>query len=249
MPVLTTDALVLRRADYVDYDRMVTLLTPEHGRLDAVARGCRRPRSPLVNAVEPFISGEFQLFRKGERYSIEQCQVREGFYDLRTDYDRLVHGAYWLRLLDAGVPRDVPAPDIFMLALKALAHLNYAADLPPTMLTLAFEAHFMALSGYPPRVDACVLCSRPLKGEARFDARLGGAVCLSCPSHAPRISLGARRILYKLPRTHFENAPKLVDSPDWPEAARLFRQYTQQRMQIPEKFLPPLVSARKAAGI
>ena len=223
MPVLTTDALVLRRADYADYDRMVTLLTPEHGRLDAVARGCRRPRSPLVNAVEPFISGEFQLFRKGERYSIEQCQVREGFYDLRTDYDRLVHGAYWLRLLDAGVPRDVPAPDIFMLALKALAHLNYAADLPPTMLTLVFEAHFMA--------------------------RLGGAVCLSCPSHAPRISLGARRILYKLPRTHFENAPKLVDSPDWPEAARLFRQYTQQRMQIPEKFLPPLVSARKAAGI
>ena len=70
MPVLTTDALVLRRADYADYDRMVTLLTPEHGRLDAVARGCRRPRSPLVNAVEPFISGEFQLFRKGERYSI-----------------------------------------------------------------------------------------------------------------------------------------------------------------------------------
>ena len=63
------------------------------------------------------------------------------------------------------------------------------------------------------------------------------------------ISLGARRILYKLPRTRFENAPKLVESPDWPEAARLFRQYTQQRMQIPEKFLPPLVSAQEAAGI
>ena len=40
MPLLTTAALVLRRADYGDYDRMVTLLTPGHGRLDAVARGC-----------------------------------------------------------------------------------------------------------------------------------------------------------------------------------------------------------------
>ena len=249
MPVLITDALVLRRADYADYDRMVTLLTPEHGRLDAVARGCRRSKSPLVNATEPVISGEVKLVRRGERYYSEQCQVREGFYELRTDYERLVHGAYWLRLLDAGVPRDVPAREIFLLALKALAHLNYAAELPAAMLTLAFEAHFMALSGYPPRVDACVICSRPIAGEARFDARLGGAVCLSCPSHAPRISLGARRILYKLPRTRFENAPKLVESPDWPEAARLFRQYTQQRMQIPEKFLPPLVSAREAAGI
>ena len=249
MPLLTTAALVLRRADYGDYDRMVTLLTPGHGRLDAVARGCRRPKSPLTNAAEPFISGEFQLFQKGERYAIEQCQVREGFFELRTDYERLTHGAYWLRLLDAGVPRDVPAEEIFLLALKALAHLNYAPELPAAMLTFAFEAHFMALSGYPPRVDSCVLCGRPIAGEARFDARLGGAVCPSCPSHAPRISLGARRILYKLPRTRFENAPKLVESPDWPEAARLFRKYTQQRMQIPEKFLPPLVSAQAAAGI
>ena len=55
MPLLTTAALVLRRADYGDYDRMVTLLTPAHGRLDAVARGCRRPKSPLTNAAEPFI--------------------------------------------------------------------------------------------------------------------------------------------------------------------------------------------------
>ena len=249
MPMLITDALVLRRADYADYDRMVTLLTPEHGRLDAVARGCRRPKSPLTNAAEPFISGEFQLYRRGERYAVEQCQVREGFYALRTDYDRLVHGAYWLRLLDAGVPRDVPAREIFLLSLKALAHLNYAPELPAAMLTLAFEAHFMALSGYPPRVDSCVLCSRTIAGQARFDARLGGAVCPDCPSHAPYISLAARRILYKLPRTRFENAPKLVESPAWPEAARLFRQYTQQRMQIPEKFLPPLVSARAAAGI
>lgn len=249
MPVLITDALVLRRADYADYDRMVTLLTPEHGRLDAVARGCRRSKSPLVNATEPFISGEFQLFRRGERYSIEQCQVREGFYELRTDYERLVHGAYWLRLLDAGVPRDVPAREIFLLALKALAHLNYAAELPAAMLTLAFEAHFMALSGLSAARGRLRNLLAPHCRRGPLRRRLGGAVCLSCPSHAPRISLGARRILYKLPRTRFENAPKLVESPDWPEAARLFRQYTQQRMQIPEKFLPPLVSARKAAGI
>lgn len=249
MPALITDALVLRRADYADYDRMVTLLTPDHGLLDAVARGCRRAKSPLINATEPFISGEFQLFRRGDRYSIEQCQVREGFYALREDYDRLVHGAYWLKLLDAGVPRDVPAQEVFMLALRALAHLNYAVDLPAAMLTFAFEAHFMALSGLSPRVEACVLCGRAIDGPARFDARQGGAVCSSCASGAARISEGARRILFELPRTRFENAPKLVLTPDWPEAARLMRRYTQHRMQIPEKFLPPLVSSWEAKGI
>ena len=71
MPVLTIPGLVLRRADYSDYDRMVTLFSPEMGRVDAIARGCRRPKSPLVNAVEPFTSGEFQLYQHRERFSLE----------------------------------------------------------------------------------------------------------------------------------------------------------------------------------
>ena len=106
--MLSTPALVLRRSDYSDYDRMVTLFSPRHGRIDAIARGCRRPKSPLLNACEPFTSGEFQLYQKGERFSIEQCQITESFYELRTDYDRLQHGVYWLKLLDACVMVDVP---------------------------------------------------------------------------------------------------------------------------------------------
>ena len=73
MAGLITDALVLRHSDYGDYDRMVTLFSPEYGRIDAIARGCRRPKSPLVNAVEPFTSGEFQLYCRRDRYSIDQC--------------------------------------------------------------------------------------------------------------------------------------------------------------------------------
>ena len=79
MAGLITDALVLRHSDYGDYDRMVTLFSPEYGRIDAIARGCRRPKSPLVNAVEPFTSGEFQLYYRRDRYSIDQCQIKESF--------------------------------------------------------------------------------------------------------------------------------------------------------------------------
>ncbi|MBQ3574908.1 MAG: DNA repair protein RecO, partial [Clostridia bacterium] len=125
MPTLSTPALVLRRSDYSDYDRMVTLFSPQYGRIDAVARGCRRPKSPLLNACEPFTSGEFQFYQKGERFTMEQCQITESFYELRTDYDRLQHGVYWLKLLDASVMSDVPMPDLFLITLRALAHLNY----------------------------------------------------------------------------------------------------------------------------
>ena len=137
MATFSTPALVLRHADYSEYDRMVTLFTPEYGRIDAVARGCRKPKSPLLNACEPFVSGEFHLFRKGERFTIEQCQIQESFYDLRTDYDRLLHGVYWLKLLEASVMIDVPMPQLFLTTLRALAHLAYS-DLPLEMLTMAF---------------------------------------------------------------------------------------------------------------
>ena len=241
MPAFTTPALVIRRADYGDYDRMVTLFSPELGRIDAIARGCRRPKSPLVNAVEPFTSGEFQLYEHRERYTLEQCQISDSYFELRADYGRLRHGAYWLRLLDAAILPDTPAPQLFITTLRALAHLSYG-ELPPGLVTLAFEAHFTRLMGLSPRMDACVICGRPIDGPARFDPELGGAVCLRCPSTARKISNGARRILMKLPATRFDRFQLLSDRPEWPEAARLQREYVNLRMHM-EKYAPPLFDA------
>ena len=238
MPLVSTSALVIRRADYSDYDRMVTLFSPTLGRIDCIARGCKKPKSPLLNACEPFVSGEFQLYQKGERFTMEQYQISESFYELRTDYDRLQHGVYWLKLLDSCVMPDVPMEDLFLITLQALAHLNYS-DLPPEMLTMAFEMHLLAQLGYAPRVDTCQKCGRPIEGDARFDADRGGCVCLHCPSPAPFISHGARRVMLKLPRTRFEQVKHLEDYPDWQEAARLFRTYVDYRLMF-NKFAPPL---------
>lgn len=238
MAAVSTPALVLRRADYSDYDRMVTLFSPQLGRVDAIARGCRRPKSPLLNACEPFTSGEFQLYQRGERFTLEQCQISESFFELRMDYDRLTHGVYWLKLLEATVMPDVPMEDLFLISLRALAHLNYS-QLAPELLTMAFEMHLMAQLGYAPRVDTCMRCGRAIDGDARFDADRGGCVCLNCPSSAPRITNGARRIMLKLPRTRYDQVRLLDGHPDWPEAARLFRRYVETRVST-GNFAPPL---------
>lgn len=243
MPSFTIPAIVIRRADYSDYDRMITLFSPELGRVEAIARGCRRPKSPLVNAVEPFTSGEFQLYSHRERNSLEQCQISESYFELRADYDRLRHGAYWLKLLDTAILPDTPAPDLFIVTLRALAHLNYG-ELPPELVTFAFECHFMRLMGLSPRMDGCVRCGKPINGDARFDADLGGAVCLDCPSPAPKVSNGARRILMKTPRTQFDKFQLLSSRPEWPEAAKLMRSWVNLRMHM-ERFAPPLYEAKQ----
>ncbi|MBE5807556.1 MAG: DNA repair protein RecO [Clostridiales bacterium] len=231
MPAVETPAIVLRRADYKDYDRMVTLFTPDHGRVDAIARGCRRPKSQLNNCTEPFTYGLFSLYVNKERTSIDQCMIRESYYDLRMDYERLTHGAYWLRLLESAAMPEVPMQDVFLITLRALAHLTYSA-LPAPLVTMAFEMHLMARLGFAPRMDTCLICGRRIDSDARFDRDMGGTVCLDCLSDAPHVSNGARRIMMKLPRTDFDKVDLVEGHPNWREAARLFRPYVTDRLRV-----------------
>ena len=227
----TTDAIVLRHADYRDYDRMVTLFSPERGRIDAIARGCRRPKSALMNATEVFCAGQFTINITGERHSITQCDIRDSFFDLRFDYDRLIHGTYYLSLADAAALPEQEAPGIFMLLLKALAHLTYS-QLPSPLLTAAFEMRYMPLMGYTPRMERCVVCGRePDPADARFDEEKGGVACGTCSPNAPRISHGARRIIWRAAQTDYTAVPKLDGHPDWPEAARLYRPFVTRRIE------------------
>lgn len=227
MNSFAVNAIVLRRAEWRDYDRMVTLFTPDLGRLDAVARGCRKPKSPLLNAVEPFTCGEYQIVRIRDRNTIDQCHITEDFYDLRTDYERLTHGAYWLKLLEEIVMPDEPNPNLFHMTLNALAYLAHS-DLPPKLLTAMFEMQLWNDAGFAPNTTECVLCHSV--SNLRFDAVKGGCVCVKCCPGAKPLSEGARRILMKAPRAKYETVELLNEHPDWPEAAKRIREFTLARL-------------------
>ena len=88
----------------------------------------------------------------------------------------------------------------------------------------------MPMMGYLPRMDHCALCDEPVTGAGRFDAERGGAICSRCPSDAPMMTDGARRIILKAARTDMNVIDKLDGHPDWPLAARLYRPFVLQRI-------------------
>ncbi len=246
--MVTTSAVVLRRSDWRDYDRMVTLLSPSMGRVEAVVRGCRRPKSPLINAAEPFCAGEFTLVESKGRYTVTSCQVTESYFPIREDVDKLTHGAYYLHLIALAALPGEESEALFFLSLKALAFLAYSA-LPPELTTAAFELHYLSLLGQAPRMDRCVLCGREASGPCAFSERLGGAVCAACvhgaaEPHSP-LSEGARRILLKVPVTRFDVIDKLLGHPSWPEAAAHARRFISERMEQFPRVLPALVTGEK----
>ncbi len=235
---LITDAIVLRRADWRDYDRMATLLTPK-GRIDAVARGCRKPKSPLLSAAEVFTAGEYALYESKGRYSIEQFRATDTFYPLRLDYDRLVHGAYWLRLAEIQAMPDSDCEELFHLLLRALAHLAYT-ELPPAMWTMAFELHYMRALGILPQMDQCVRCGKPVDGPAWFDCAGGGVACETCKRALPEITNGARRIMLRTPLVRFDNAAKLEGHENLEEAAKFTRLFIARQMDVNAMHAPDI---------
>ena len=75
MAYLTTQGIVLRRSDYRDNDRVLTLLTPARGRVDVTALGCRKPKPPLLAASEQFTMGEDVLYRGRGHEMVTACEL------------------------------------------------------------------------------------------------------------------------------------------------------------------------------
>jgi len=190
MPQITTNAIVLRRADYRENDRMITLFSPTLGRIDALCRGCRRQKSPLMAASEVFCAGEYVLYTAGERMTVVSCQVEDTFYPLRSDFDRLAHGMYALELCAAAVQPDQENERLFMLLLRSLAHLAYS-EMDAHRVTAVFLMGLTSLIGFRPQVGRCVRCAMPITpivppGQAAdspvaaFSPEQGGVLCTAC---------------------------------------------------------------------
>ena len=70
---LKTPALVLRVTDYKEHDALLTVLTPNHGKMTVKARGLRRKNSPLVAPCQLLAYGEFVLFEYRGQYTVNEA--------------------------------------------------------------------------------------------------------------------------------------------------------------------------------
>ena len=183
-------AIVLRHVNYRDNDRMVTLFSPSRGRIDAVIRNCRKPKSHNLNAGELFALGDYMLYESGGHTTVTSVHLIETFYALREDYERLTCGTYLLSLTEAVIEPEQERQELFMLLLHTLSRLAFS-DQPWRPLLAGFLLHFAACEGFKPRLNHCVSCGKRMgeEGPFFFDAQEGGLCCGDC--RARQASLAA----------------------------------------------------------
>ena len=182
MPSVTLQGVVLRYAGYRERDRMLTLLTPDHGRVDVLSRGCKSPKSALMTGSELFVHGEFVVFQNRDRFTLTSCAPADTFYPLRMDPYRLTCATYLLNLAQAAAQPEQPAEGLFSLLLKGLYRLAYSDEDAPLAVVSAFLLLYADEIGYRPRLNHCVRCGRLLQPgqSARLDILAGGLCCDAC---------------------------------------------------------------------
>jgi len=181
-----TEGVVLRSIRYGEADRIIHLYTAERGRVNAIAKGSRRPRSRFGGRLEPFFRLDLMLHEgRSELCTVTGASTVDGYPDLRSNGPALDAAARacdaMLRLLDAAEPNR-PAYNLLCRYLSLLD--DNAAAIPvegpgPQAVGLAFRLKLALAAGFSPELASCARCGERDEIVA-FSGSAGGVVCSSC---------------------------------------------------------------------
>ncbi|HXG42246.1 MAG TPA: DNA repair protein RecO [Dehalococcoidia bacterium] len=196
-----TEAIVLRHRPLAEADRIVVLLSPTHGKLEAKAKGVRRAKSRMGGHLQPLTRVLVQLAQGHVRYVVAGCQTLESFPTLQADLERLGMGLYACELADRFLPLGAEAYPAYGALLDCLRWLE--RGVAPALALRRFEALLLRLSGFGPELDRCLACGTRTQGGGGFSPQAGGVLCPSCAkahSGSRPLSRGALEALRLLQR-------------------------------------------------
>lgn len=179
MGISKTQGIVLKYTNLGEADKILTILTRSKGRIQAIAKGCRKPKSSLLASCELFVFSEFVFYKGTTFYHVTQAETRETFYNIRNDLMLLSYATYFAELAGTVSVEEMPAERLFLLLARALYYLS-TKEIPAGIVNIAYQLRLMDISGYRPSLGRCVNCRRSFDEYERFSSTLGGVLCSDC---------------------------------------------------------------------
>lgn len=236
MAVYHADALVIRSREFGESDRLLTLFSRELGKLQAVAKGVRKPKSRQRAGVQLFTYGDFLIHKGKTLDTVNQCSPRESFAYLWNDLDRSFAAAGITELLDVATVVAQANPELFTLTLTCLFLME---QFEPSLVLSAYALRLMSLLGYCPRLGVCAECGVSLSAERLFfSSDAGGTLCSQCrETYAGRwIRAGSIAFMRQLIRADIIKLDRLRwNAPMKQEILETLRLYLEYKLERPLK--------------
>jgi DNA repair protein RecO (recombination protein O) len=215
--IYVTDAIVLSRFDFGEADRILTLITPEYGKLKAIAKGVRRQKSRLGGSLEPFAELRVQLARGRTFDVVTQVSVGHAWLRLRDALEPAATAWYLAELADRSLEERHAAEPLYALLHRAYELLD--AGMGPGRVARWYEMHLAAELGVRPELERCVECDRLLEptDTFRWVPPLGGVLCQrdpGPPAARTSLSLDALKVLRAYQRLDAEAISDLRLAPE-----------------------------------
>ncbi len=170
--------IVLRSYPFGEADRVVVLLSPNHGKLRTVAKGIRKTKSRFGGRLEPFTHVDLVVYEGRNLDTITQVSVIEPHAGARSSLKRVMAAGTLVEVADAVAQEDESAVRLFLLLKRGLGSLNDAASVHPDLVS-AFLVQAAGCVGLAPAFDHCASCGAT-SGLVRFSLAAGGAQCERC---------------------------------------------------------------------
>jgi len=211
------DGIVLNRANFLDYDKIVILYTLQLGKIKVLFKSVNKPFAKLLSITEPATELELQCVKLkskdyGYVFKAAGGKILNFNSDLRKDLNIYFYTCKILDLVDALTLELVKDENKFFLIKRVLQVLPASKN--RHLLYLAFIYRFIKLCGYMPELINCVKCkSKLLKSNNffYFDFVDGGVVCEKCfkNNSSLKISFNTTKILQKFYKLNAEQIDKL----------------------------------------
>lgn len=171
--------MVLKTAPAGEYDKRITLLTREQGKITAFVRGARRPKSALQAATDLFCFGKFEAYEGRDAFTVVKAEISNYFRELYEDLDKTYYGCYFLEMAEYFTqPYNADGRQQLKLLYQTLRALG-VPSLEHRLVRRIYELKTLTLYGVQPNVFSCVKCGKR-EGISRFSLRDKGVLCEVC---------------------------------------------------------------------
>jgi len=211
-----TEAIIIKKTKLGEADRILTLYTPHLGKIQAVAKGVRRPRSKMAGHLELLTHSQVPLARGRNLDTITGSQTINSFLPLKSDLELTSHALYAIELVDQFTADHIENYPLFQLLLETMGHLCQAGD--NELVLRYFELHLLNEVGYRPQLQRCVSCKATLEPTTNsFCSTAGGMLCPSCSQSqllTYPLSVNALKVLRLLQNYNYNTVSKLKINPE-----------------------------------
>ena len=178
MKTVKTKGIIIAEKIMSDFDKMLTILTPNMGKIECVAKGARRPKSLLMAGTQFLCFGDYLLYKGSENYSMNSVETIELFYNIRTDLDKLKYAVYITKIVNDVTTENQNNYKVLQLYLNTLYVISNT-DKDLELVTSIFRLRLLSIIGYRPEIKECKTCKQT-ENITKFSIKDNGFKCEAC---------------------------------------------------------------------